>query len=165
MSLYKEGENMAFEALYSRHAKTVYSYLRRRIAGEFEIDEIHQNVFFKLHRNRSKYLPKYHFLKWLYTICRWELLDFIKRKNINLIPFDENNFHQATNEVNDGKIDIENSKNHSDNEKKALILKFYSDYDYEEISKILGLSQASTRKLLSRGVAKLKAKYQGGSNE
>ena len=68
-------------------------------------------------------------------------------------------------ESNNIKYDIESSKSHTEMEKRALILKYYSKADYEEISNQLGLSQSNVRKIISRGLSKLKSKYQGGENE
>ncbi len=162
MQKYQAGDAMAFEVLYSRHEGKVYSYLASRLNNDsHKIDEVFQNVFMKMHKSRANYNPDFLFLKWLYTICRSELLDFLKAKKMKTQVWDETMFafHQEESNID---LDIEAVKSLNDNEKKALTLKYYSDHDYEEISKALNTTQANARKIVSRGIAKLKKKLVGG---
>ncbi len=89
MEEYIKGDHMAFEALYVRYQKTVFSYLRKRLPDEQSQGEVFQNTFLKLHRNRDRYQSKYPFIKWLYTIARSELLDFCKLKKLDTVPFED----------------------------------------------------------------------------
>lgn len=163
MDQYMQGDYMAFEALYLRHEKKVYTYLRKRLHDEQSQNEVFQNIFFKLHRCRQGYQNKYPFIKWLYTICRSELLDFCKAKKLPTIPFTEEII--AVTETNEPTICLEPLDGPNAKEKKAIRLRFYSDYDYKEISNALKTSEANARKLVSRGLKKLRAKLLGGQNE
>ena len=42
MELYKNGENMAFEVIYSRHKDRVYSYLYKRLTNIALIEDMCQ---------------------------------------------------------------------------------------------------------------------------
>lgn len=160
MELYKSGEDMAFEVIYSRHKNRVYSYLSKRLTGSDLIDDTFQGVFTKFHKSRRLYDSKHLLVKWIYTICRSELLDAIKKNKIYSVEFKDKYVISDLNE-DDDLIDIESVKTLSKKEKEALKLRYYSDQDFSEISKILNTTEVNSRKLVSRGLKKLKTKFLG----
>jgi len=162
MKLYQEDEFLAFEVLYNRHKDRVYSYIQKRIKKQSDIDEVFQNAFLKFHKSKLNYNSKYLLLQWLYTITRSELLDFCKKKKVELVEFDDNQFG-----VEDKleTLDLSEYKSLSDKERDALQRKFYSDEDYEEISLALNTSKANARKIISRALAKIKKKLTGEAHE
>ncbi|MGB0454057.1 MAG: RNA polymerase sigma factor [Bacteriovoracaceae bacterium] len=160
MELYKNGENMAFEVIYLRHKDRVYSYLDKRLSDKNIIEDIFQSIFVKFHNSRHLYSSKHPLLKWIYTICRSELLDSIKKNKAKFVQLSEDQLSVEPTELND-KIDLDSSKTLSEKEKQALKLRYYSEEDFIEISKALKTSEANSRKLVSRGIKKLKAKLLG----
>ncbi|MDB9787080.1 sigma-70 family RNA polymerase sigma factor [Bacteriovoracaceae bacterium] len=160
MKLYQNGEYTAFEVIYSRYEKKVHSYLKRRIKEDNDLGDTFQNIFVKLHKSRMNYNDKFEFPKWIYTICRSEVLDLYKKKSHQHIPFDEESMN-FSNGVPENSIDIETENTLSRKEKEAVGLRFYSDKDFEEISKELNISEMNARKIVSRGVKKLRLKYKG----
>jgi RNA polymerase sigma-70 factor (ECF subfamily) len=160
MELYKNGENMAFEVIYLRHKDRVYSYLDKRLSDKNIIEDIFQSIFVKFHNSRHIYSSKHPLLKWIYTICRSELLDWVKKNKTKFVQLSEDQLSIEPTELND-KIDLDSIKTLSEKEKQALKLRYYSEEDFIEISKALKTSEANSRKLVSRGIKKLKAKLLG----
>lgn len=160
MELYKNGENMAFEVIYLRHKDRVYSYLDKRLSDKNMIEDIFQSIFVKFHNSRHLYSSKHPLLKWIYTICRSELLDWVKKNKTKFVQLSEDQLSVEPTELND-KIDLDSIKALSEKEKQALKLRYYSEEDFIEISKALNTSEANSRKLVSRGIKKLKAKLLG----
>ena len=163
MEKYQKGEYMAFEALYYRHKNTVFTYLCKRLHDENSRDEVFQNIFMKFHKSKELYDSKYVFLKWLYTISRSELYDFCKKKKVQMLQFDET-LYRVDDEV-ESQFDLDEFKNLSENEREAIKLKYYSDFDYDEISQKLSISQSNARKIISRGISKIRMKLAGDKNE
>jgi RNA polymerase sigma factor (sigma-70 family) len=161
MCLYREGDAVAFEELYLRHHKKIYSYLSKRVHDRNEVDDLFQKALMKFHKSRHLYDEKYSFLSWLYTITKSEFLDHCKKKKINAVEFEEN-LHTQQDESTSSEIDIASEKSLTDKEKEALIQRYYKDSDFDEISKLLNTSEANIRKLVSRGIKKLKLKYNKG---
>lgn len=163
MNLYKDGESMAFDILYMRHKDKVYGYLKKRLFCE-EVDDLFQLTFIKLHRSRELYDDKYEFLPWLYTISRSVLLDHFKKvKN-------RPNFTQIPDGLESIETDLDNDLDLEQfdlakKEKEALELKFSDDLDYEEMAKKLNTSQANSRKIISRALAKMRNSFKGTSHE
>jgi RNA polymerase sigma-70 factor (ECF subfamily) len=161
MELYKNGENMAFEVIYLRHKDRVYSYLDKRLSDKNVIEDIFQSIFIKFHNSRHLYSSEHPLLKWIYTICRSELLDSVKKsRKIKLVSLNEDQLISETKEIGD-IIDLDSVKSLSEKEKLAIKLRYYSEEDFTDISKALKTSEANSRKLVSRGIKKLKAKLIG----
>lgn len=166
MEKYQQGDYMAFDILYSRHELRVYTYLNKRLFDKGAVNEVFQNIFLKLHKQKNRYLKKFLFVKFLYTICRSELLDFFKKKKLDTQPFYENSFIKETDEaVFKKNIELTKEPSLNTKEKKALDLRYYSDADFIEIAKALGVSSVNVRKIISRGLKKLKKKYVGSYDE
>ena len=163
MLLYQEDNFMAFEVLYTRHKKKVYSFLNKRLASKNDIDDIYQSVFIKIHKSRSSYNPEYEVLKWIYVISRSELYDAAKKKKLNLIEFNEVQHEEASkfHHSEEIGIDIDNEKLLTNSERDAIKLRYLEDKEFSEISSLLNTSEQNSRKIISRGLAKLKKKYKG----
>ncbi len=164
MKLYQKGENMAFEVIYNRNKGRIYSYLNKRISNDSAIDEVFQNIFLKFHNSRMNYDPKYPLGKWIFTISRSELLDFKKKRKFVYEDLkDEHLASEVQNTIE--KVDLNDVKNLSENEKSSISLRYYSEKDFLEISKLLDVSESNVRKLISRGLKKVRLKYIGGQND
>lgn len=160
MLKYQDGDHMAFNVLYKRHKSRVYSYLNKRLHDKSQLEDLYQRVFVKFHKSRHLYKENYEVLPWLYTITRSELLDFLKMRKIEILEFDERSF--SIEPESDFMIDLQNESNLSEREKVAIKNRYLNDKDFDEISNLLSTSQSNTRKIISRGLKKLKLKYKGG---
>ncbi|MAX65720.1 MAG: hypothetical protein CME66_02190 [Halobacteriovoraceae bacterium] len=160
MELYKNGENMAFEVIYLRHKDRVYSYLDKRLSDKNAIEDIFQSIFVKFHKSRHLYDNKHPLLKWLYVICKSELLDAYKKNKVKFVQLTDDKLPTDSTQTND-KINLDDIESLSLKEKKALELRYYLDEDFAQMAKTLKTSEANSRKLVSRGIKKLKIKLLG----
>ena len=161
MAHYQKGENMAFDVIYLRYKDRVYSYLRKRLYDPEVVDDLFQGVFVKFHKSRDRYNSDFPLLKWIYTICRSEWVDYLKKKKLLTTELKDEHLVTADNFCHE-IIHIENEKYLTENEKKAIELRYYSDEDFIEISNQLNTSESNVRKIISRGLKKLKINYSGG---
>jgi RNA polymerase sigma-70 factor (ECF subfamily) len=168
MELYTKGEYSAFEVIYKRHKSKIYSYLQKRLRKSPEaVEDIFQNIFIKFHKSRERYNPKYPLMKWLYTISRSEMLDYLKKPSLATTELED--WHQTTDsnqedEINHPALDLDAQSHLSEKEQLAIKLRYFSDQDFDEISLALNTSQSNARKLISRGLAKLRLKHVKASN-
>jgi RNA polymerase sigma-70 factor (ECF subfamily) len=77
MLAYAAGDAAAFNALYEKHERPVFRFLRRSLGadGEAVADELHQEVWLAVVRNAAGYAPRARFTTWLYGIARSKLID------------------------------------------------------------------------------------------
>ena len=158
MELYKNGENMAFEVIYSRYKGRVYSYLCKRLTDLTLIEDTFQSIFTKFHKSRHLYSSKHPLIKWVYIICRSELLDAVKKNKVSLVEIKEEHI-VSTPKENEESINLDTEKSLSIKEREALKLRYFSDEDFVEIAKKLNTSETNSRQLVSRGLKKLRAKF------
>ena len=159
MKLYLIGENLAFDVIYHRYKEKVFGYLTRRLQDESDVREVFQNVFLKFHKSRRRYNPQYPLLKWVYTLSRSELLDHGKKKKIKTQVFEEERdlkLDENSRKKSSKGIDLEDMSLLSEQEKQAISLRYFSEMEYEEIGETLRTSGVNTRKIVSRGLAKLR---------
>ena len=156
--LYQEGNHQAFQVLYDRHKGKVYGYLQKRLTDRDAVDDLFQSIFTKLHKSRQQYGAKFPFVKWLYTICRSELIDHLRKPRPKEAPLVEVETAIAT--VTQS-FDIAGEDLLSDKEKKALQLRYESDQEFHAIAHALETSESKARKIISRGIQKLRKKYGG----
>lgn len=158
MVQYQLGEADAFKELYARHSGKVLGWLQKRLNNRATAEEVFQATFLKLHNCRARYDSAYPFLPWLFTICRSELLDAVKkahRKNETLMA-----------EVPEGRSAVIESETPELDltplpaaQKSALELRYQKDFSFEEIAAQLETSPANARKLVSRAVQFLRGAH------
>ena len=159
MELYQKGDHLAFNVIYDRYHKNIYTYLTKRVFDQAIIEDIFQTIILKFHKSRNLYNPKYELLKWIYTISRSVFLDELKKKKFKTIEFNEKYLEKE--EVSE-TIEIElTSARLSQKEKEAIELRYFSDKEFIEIANLLETSDDNTRKIISRGLIKLRSKYLG----
>lgn len=169
MALYKKGTEGAFECLYLRHKGKIYGYLRAKVPNEDLAADIFQEVFIKVHSSKHLYNEAFGFLPWLFTITRNLMIDELrkraKHKSVALeeaaeIPAPETAPETSLADLGGLLQQI------PETQRKAIELRYLEDKTFEEISKTLETSETNVRKLVSRGVHKIKLLFkEGGSHD
>jgi RNA polymerase sigma factor (sigma-70 family) len=155
MVLYQLGDEFAFRELYSRHSKRVYSFLKARVRSEPLARDIFQSTFLKLHRSRTRYSAELPFTPWLFTICRSELIDALRKLG------------RAQENIQTGIVDIQRVEisspvdlsNLTAKQQEALTLRYSEGFSFEEVARVLETSPSNARKIVSRAVKVLRSLY------
>ncbi|MBF0105847.1 MAG: sigma-70 family RNA polymerase sigma factor [Deltaproteobacteria bacterium] len=77
---YIGGDIKAFDELLTRHKGLLYSFVLRYVKVLSEADEIFQEVFFKVCRNKDQFRESISFKSWLVTICKNTCIDYLRKK-------------------------------------------------------------------------------------
>jgi RNA polymerase sigma-70 factor (ECF subfamily) len=80
----------AFEELYARHKDAVYRYYLRNVSNEATSQELFQDLWFKVIKNKQMYQVKAKFSTWLYTLAHHRLVDWYRRNNLESKAFVDN---------------------------------------------------------------------------
>jgi RNA polymerase sigma-70 factor (ECF subfamily) len=84
----KEGDRTAFDEIFNRHAGRVLTYIRRRLNGAAEADDILQEVFLRLWNKRDSIVIHSSFRNYIYAIvqnCISDHLRAAKKKKYTLV--------------------------------------------------------------------------------
>ncbi len=80
-----EGDNIAFEHLFTRYREAVKQlYLQRTQGNNADADDLLQETFVKVYLNLGSYNPGYTFGQWIYTIAKNTFVDFYRRRRETL---------------------------------------------------------------------------------
>lgn len=168
MARYQLGSEQAFAVLYERHASKVLGYLRKRTGIDERAEELFQEVFVKMHKSKHLYNKSLPFLPWLFSVSRSVLIDSYRSRRRKLGEELVGDFdHFPKQEAASGLIDLDSHLAHlTDAQSAAVQLRYVDDKTFDEIATILGTSSVNARKLISRGVARLRELvFEGESHE
>lgn len=78
---YCEGDVAAFDALLERLQGLAYSMILRYVKNDALADEIFQEVFYKVCKNKDQFREAVSFKSWLVTICRNTCIDYTRKQS------------------------------------------------------------------------------------
>ncbi|MFO1500249.1 MAG: RNA polymerase sigma factor [Verrucomicrobiota bacterium] len=75
-----QGHDHALNELMERHAENLFCYLFRLLQNEEDADDLAQETFVRVYRNRTKFDQRSSFTSWLYTIAHNLARDRFRRR-------------------------------------------------------------------------------------
>jgi RNA polymerase sigma-70 factor (ECF subfamily) len=78
------GDPAAFEELYSRHGRRVYSLCLRMTANAAEAEDLSQEVFIQLYKKAGSFRGESQFTTWLHRLTVNQVLMHFRRKGVRL---------------------------------------------------------------------------------
>lgn len=75
----QRGELAAFDQLFTKHAPGVVRFAAHFVRSRARAEELAQDVFLQVYRNRHKYVPSARFVTWLYRMTTNACLSEIRR--------------------------------------------------------------------------------------
>lgn len=134
-----------FSAIVHEYEKPLYFHIRRMVVSHDDASDILQNTFIKAYTKLWLLRSEDGLRPWLYRIATNEALDFL-RKSGRSEGLDEKLQEQIAggenvDYINDAEINLQKVLV-SLPEKQRLVfsLRYYDEMDYDEISKITGMS-------------------------
>ena len=155
MQAYLNGDIGAFDALYRRHSRRIYGYLRKRLRQPEELDEVFQKIFMKFHQARRKFDFRYTVLQWLFVISKTSLLDHLrqtKRQEAGLEGIASQNPGSSLEPTDISEL----LDTLPATQQGVMRMRALDELSYEEIARKLSVSPESARQGFSRAVRKLR---------
>lgn len=81
IELAKESDQAATEALFRRHFKSLYAYIRYKVETNEVAEDICSETFAKAFEKLDKFKGKSSFKTWLYTIAKNQIFDYYKERD------------------------------------------------------------------------------------
>jgi len=177
----RDDDAAAFAELVSRFQHRLVAVMHHLIGHADEAEDLAQEVFLRVYRNRKKYRPKAKFSTWLFTIANNLALNAIRdRQRRPVLPLEVRESgplgprptettvtsrdsppahglqHQELADVIRGALDGLNER-----QRVAIVLNKFEDMNYAEIAEVMDLSTKAVKSLLSRARMKLREALQG----
>jgi RNA polymerase sigma-70 factor (ECF subfamily) len=171
-----DGDEAAFETLYRRYEKPIFSFIYRMVLSAADAEDLCQETFIKVIRAKKKYRKTAKFKTWLFNIAlnlcrdRTRRMKFRSHLSLNSAAFSQDNDEiRMQQSVCDPLSDP--TKRAQTNEMKALvqqaftklpqqeraviILRQYHTMKFSEIAEIMNCPVGTAKSLNHRGCEKL----------
>jgi len=90
MLRYRDGDAVAFEALYGRHRGPVFRYVLRQVGLRSAAEEVFQETWMNIIAARARYRVQARFATFLYHVAHNCVVDYFRRKTpLHLISLDD----------------------------------------------------------------------------
>ncbi len=161
----KSNNKRAQIELYRKYNQGMYNIAMRLLKNPENADDIIQESFLSAFKNIHQFKAEVTFGAWLKKIVIHKCLNYLKKKELDVITLDESHAFNVEKEDNDNwefdnSIVLEDVKismdKLPDKYKFVLMLYLIEGYDHEEISEILNISVIASRTQLMRGKNKLR---------
>ncbi len=162
--------HQAYVDLFRRYQKKLFLYIYRLIRDRDETEDILQNVFAKAYKNIQHFDLERKFSSWIYRIAHNEAVNYLKRKSKRYIvswedvTTSKDKLETASNEepIEDQWLHQEIAQEIGEALKKLpkqyrqiLNMRYFKEYSYEQISKILGKPVNTVGTIINRAKKKL----------
>jgi len=173
MRLVARGDTVAFEKLIERHQSLVIGTVARMLGSNSDVEDIAQQVFIRVWKSASRYVPRAKFTTWLLKITRNlvfnELRRAKRRAHAPLQPeanVEEMQLKDESNPSPDAsllELELQEAIEKAigelpETQRMALVLRRYEEFSYEQIADILNLSVPAVKSVLFRARTELRVR-------
>jgi len=167
MRALRAGDQAAFEALYQRYRNRLYAFLVRYTGDPSAAQDLFQETFLRVFRDRARYEPRAAFATWLFTIARNLYLDSVKGAGIpRPAPGTEMAAEEAPDSQPDPLAALERREAEAllrravatlpEEDRAILILSRFEGMRYRQIGEILGCSEGAVKVRAHRALQTLR---------
>lgn len=96
----RAGDMQAFNELFAEYSGRLFGFEMRYLRSEAETEELVQNIFFKIWKNRERLDPAKSFKAYIFTIAYNEIRTFFQQKSI-LMELTDEGFHPSAQTTDD----------------------------------------------------------------
>ncbi len=160
------GNMPAFEEIYNRHHRRVYSICLRMLQNATEAEDLTQDVFIQLHRKIGSFRGDSAFTTWLHRLTVNQVLMHFRKRNVKFEKTTEEG--ETPVQIVGGtenprkmpvvdKIAIEDAIGQLPaGYKNVFVLHDVEGYEHEEVARILGCSVGTSKSQLHKARLKLR---------
>jgi RNA polymerase sigma-70 factor (ECF subfamily) len=161
-----DGDMAAFEELYQRHHRRVYSVCMRMLQNATEAEDLTQEVFIQLYRKISSFRGDSAFTTWLHRMTVNQVLMHFRKRSVKYEKTTEEG--ETPTQVVVGtenaqkmpivdKIALDNAIEQLPNGyRNVFVLHDIEGYEHEEVAKILGCSVGTSKSQLHKARLKMR---------
>lgn len=159
------GDMAAFEEIYTRHHRRVYSICLRMLQNASEAEDLTQDVFIQLYRKIGSFRGDSAFTTWLHRMTVNQVLMHFRKRNVKFEKTTEEG--DTPEQIVSGtanpermrivdKIALDNAIEQLPNGyKNVFVLHDVEGFEHEEVARILGCSVGTSKSQLHKARLKL----------
>lgn len=166
IALFQQGNNGAFDLIVKRFKDSLTNYTFRYLGDYDECDDVVQETFVRVYKNKDSYKPLAKFSTWIYTIATNLAKTHLRQKQkVNIFSFLKSKQPEDRFEVIDTGYSLDNITDSILLEKiiqsaldkipakykEAVILRDIQELSYEEISEIIKANVGTVKSRINRG--------------
>jgi len=169
MQAFVRGDRVAFERLFEQHKGGIYRYFLRLTSSPEDAEDLTQEIWINVFRNRASYQPKSKFTTWLYAIAHNRLIDHY-RKNSRGVPISYGDDADLDDFVDASMADPFDQLNSNrqvrdvftaiealpEAQREAFLLREEGDLSLDEIADATHVTRETAKSRLRYAVAKLR---------
>ena len=160
------GDMAAFEELYGRHSRRVYSLCLRMTANTAEAEDLAQEVFIQLYRKAGSFRGESAFTTWLHRLTVNQVLMHFRRRGVRVEQVTEDG--ESPQQVVAGtenpaqmpvvdRIALDKAINQLPPGYRAVfVLHDVEGHEHEEVARLLGCSVGTSKSQLHKARMKLR---------
>lgn len=174
----RAGDQAAFEAIFQRYERQIYSFTYRMMGDADDAYDLTQDCFIKAYRNLDKTNGDLNVSAWLHRIASNACLDVLRRrKRIRWLPWD-NEKHEnllPSHTTDDPELTAVATEIRQDvqiildkmtpRNRLALLLREFEGLSTEEIGEVMGLSRSAVKSVLFRAREEFRKLYTSSYGE
>jgi len=174
----RAGDQAAFEAIFQRYERQIYSFVYRMMGNADDAYDLTQDCFIKAYRNLEKTSGDLNVSAWLHRIASNTCLDVLRRrKRIRWLPW-ENEKHESllpSRSLDDPEHSLVTTEIRQDvqailnqmtpRNRLALLLREFEGLSTEEIGEVMGLSRSAVKSVLFRSREEFRKLYAASFGE
>ncbi|WP_291291608.1 RNA polymerase sigma factor [Enterococcus sp.] len=152
------------EEIYQKYYEKIQRYFQKRVVDEYQAEDLTQDVFIKVFLALPKTQPE-DFERWLFTIAKFTLYDFYRRKRFLLIAEEVDTLMQAISaEPQDPLMREEALRkvNQLPGKFRHPLILVIRGYSYQEIAEILDLSVSTVKSRVFQARKQVKSRWLNG---
>ncbi len=173
----RDEEEGAFEELVEKYQNRLVGIMHHLVGSAEEAEDLAQEVFLRVYRNRKKYRARAKFSTWLFTIANNLALNALRtRQRKPVVPLNLNDSgplgprpaeqlvrdraNQPVQRVQQQELAAmvrRALETLNERQRIAVLLNKFEEMNYQEIAEVMGLSTKAVKSLLSRARTNLRA--------
>ncbi len=171
----RNGDAQAFSELVEIYQRPVYNMCFRMLGNVQEAEDAAQETFLRAYKAIQRYDPQRKFATWLLSIAANYCIDQHRRKRFNQIDLDSAPIGELGSKLkgNEASMIAQEASQEIQNllaslapqDRAAIVLHYWYDYSYREISNELSLSESAVKSRLHRARKSLAMAMQSNNEE
>ncbi|HEX3150252.1 MAG TPA: sigma-70 family RNA polymerase sigma factor [Gemmataceae bacterium] len=177
----REDDAAAFAELVSNYQHRLIGIMHHLVGNADEAEDLAQEVFLRVYRNRKKYSPQAKFSTWLFTIANNLALNALRNRGRKpIVPLEASEsgplgprpeeqlarYQGATPSFGLRQAELADRirtalDTLNERQKMAVVLNKFEEMNYAEIAEVMGLTTKAVKSLLSRARARLREALAG----